>query len=528
MAEGTLLIVDDEPGVTQLCTRLMTRAGFSAHSVTSPNEGVGLLERERVDLLLVDIRMPGMDGFRLIDVARRIQPDLAVVLMTGFGTVEMAIEALRRGADSLILKPFTGAELVDTVKRALFESQQKRDVVRLLALRPLFDVTESLFTETDPTRLEGSLLDALRGHLHCQYASLYQCGAPDVGTRMLSSRGEPAPNGSVPQQAVVERVHALGIPLWINREGPGEVRQQALLVESHLSSVLCSPMALKEDHLVLLAARAEEEPFFREADMEMFLILARSASAALENARLHAQLRAFIRQVEESQRALLQAEKMATAGRLTASIAHEINNPLQAVQNCLHLAGRAELPESERNSYLSLAQKELERLMNTVQRMLDFYRPGALDRKPEDINELTRGVLQLVGQQLRARGINLQTRYARKMPTVLVVGDQIRQVLLNLLLNAMEAMENGGDLFLETSAHKREVEVIIEDTGPGVALDERPHIFEPFVSTKPKGTGLGLAVSYGIVAAHGGNLDLVAGRGRGACFRMTLPVEVQL
>jgi two-component system NtrC family sensor kinase len=289
---------------------------------------------------------------------------------------------------------------------------------------------------------------------------------------------------------------------------------------------LATPVSPKKEvSRFLFAAREQGETAFRESDLEMFVILARQAAVALENAYLHAELRAYIRRVEDSQRALIQAEKLATAGRLTASIAHEINNPLQAVQNCLHLAGRKELPVKERQGYLKMAQGELERLMNTVQRMLDFYRPGALDRKQANINDLLKRVLSLLEQQLTERGIQLHTHYSTRLPNVLVVGDQIQQVFLNLILNAMEAMPKGGELFIETSREINEVVVVLRDTGPGIPEKECEHLFEPFVSTKEGGTGLGLAVSYGIIAAHGGSLDLLTGLGRGACFKVTMPVE---
>jgi DNA-binding NtrC family response regulator len=174
MPEAVVLVIDDEPGVIQLCQRLLERAGFHVLAISQSSEGLEFLERVHVDLLLVDIRMPDVNGFQVIDQARRRQPDLAVVVMTGFGTVETAIEALRRGADGLILKPFAGAELVQSVDRALQESQRKRDILRLQALRPLFDITETLFSETDLEKLQELVLDAICGHLHCEHAGLYQ------------------------------------------------------------------------------------------------------------------------------------------------------------------------------------------------------------------------------------------------------------------------------------------------------------------------------------------------------------------
>jgi signal transduction histidine kinase len=104
------------------------------------------------------------------------------------------------------------------------------------------------------------------------------------------------------------------------------------------------------------------------------------------------------------------------------------------------------------------------------------------------------------------------------------VADQIQQVLLNLVLNAMEAMPGGGTLTLQTDTWQEGIEVVIEDTGPGISKEQRERIFEPLFSSKNNGTGLGLAISYGIMSAHGGSLDLISGKGKGACFRMSLPI----
>lgn len=146
--------------------------------------------------------------------------------------------------------------------------------------------------------------------------------------------------------------------------------------------------------MVLFAARDRNISPFHESDLELFQILARQAAAALENARLYAEQLDYVRKVEDSQKALLQAEKMATAGRLSASIAHEVNNPLQAVQNCLHLAGREDLPADKRQEYFILARTELERLILTVRRMLDFYRPGAATPEKVDLVEMLQYVLK--------------------------------------------------------------------------------------------------------------------------------------
>ena len=588
---GSVLIVDDEAGVAHLCKRILERSGMSVTAFTTPEEGLHFLDLHSVDLLLVDFRMPGIDGFQLMEQAHHKYPDLAVVIMTGYGTLETAIEALQRGADGLVLKPFTGKELVESIHHALEQSHQKQDILRLQALRPLFDVTERLFSETNPKRLQDLLLEAVCGYLQCAYAVLHENdsknresdGNHDEDRRVhrirFRGREDTRPFRNEAHTALIRTVSRWvvenGTPLLIDAHAlqksqtasqelavtailPGEhagneLILQDVMTKAGVGSILVAPLVYGVDHhqALLFAIRLNNDPSFRESDLEMFMILARQAGVALENARLHTELRAYIGQVEASQRALVQAEKMAIAGRLTASIAHEINNPLQSVHNCLHLAGRRELSDSKREEYRKLAQDELERLMQTVQRMLEFYRPSAVDRKPTDLNATIKKVLTLMAKQISDCHVRVSLHLDEKLPFVFVAEDQIQQVFLNLALNALEAMHEGGELWIESRMLKSNIKKLTGegllaedsvvfyfcDTGPGIPPAKRKHLFEPFVSTKKDGTGLGLAVSYGIITAHGGNLELVdsesnglqlANRSRsslGACFCITLPIS---
>jgi two-component system NtrC family sensor kinase len=321
-------------------------------------------------------------------------------------------------------------------------------------------------------------------------------------------------------------VDADGNPFVISASGPGEADAQSLLSTLGLGTAILIPVARTNLHSVLFAARdvtGTERPF-RGADLEMFFVLARQAVVAMENARLYEDLRDYVRQVEDSQQALLRAEKMAAAGRLTASIAHEVNNPLQSVQNCLHLAGREDLPAEKRREYFALAQTELERLMKTMQRMLDFYRPGAAKVTDVDILELLKHVLSLTSQQLGQRQIEVEADLPESLPRIYAVSSQIQQIFFNLILNSLDAMPGGGKLIIRAGEYENGIEITFQDTGPGIPESRRNNIFEPFFSTKEGGTGLGLTVSYNIVTAHGGTLDLVNEQEPGACFRLFLPI----
>jgi signal transduction histidine kinase/DNA-binding response OmpR family regulator len=524
MESLSILVVDDEPGIASLCNRILSRVGYKVTSLNDPRAATDYLQQNHYDLLLVDIRMPEVDGFDVIARAKIVQPEIAVLVMTGFGTVETAIRALRQGVDGLILKPFEkGDELLLAVRQALIDNQRKRDTARVQALRPLFSVTETLFTETDQNKLLELIVSAIQTHLNCTNVAYYQV---DDGTiTVIAGHGKIFKiDESDVAAGLVSRVNSDGDPIILHAAGPGEKEAQSLLSQLGLGSVILIPVSRSNMHSVLFAARDESVIPFRGADLELFFVLARQAVVAMENARLYADLRDTLRRVEESQEALLRAEKMAAAGRLTASIAHEVNNPLQSVQNCLHLAGREDLPPEKRKEYFDLARNELDRLMKTMQRMLDFYRPGAARVEHVDALELLNHVIGLTSPQLSQRNIEIKTDLPDSLPGMYAVSSQVQQIFFNLILNSLDAMPDGGEIRIRARAHRNGIEITFSDTGPGIPEEQRKNIFEPFFSTKEGGTGLGLTVSYNIVTAHGGTLDLVDDDEPGASFRLFLPL----
>ncbi|MHB8631359.1 MAG: GAF domain-containing sensor histidine kinase [Candidatus Limnocylindria bacterium] len=233
------------------------------------------------------------------------------------------------------------------------------------------------------------------------------------------------------------------------------------------------------------------------------------------------------------EQALFDSEKLAATGRLAASIAHEINNPLEAIQNALYLLVKR-IPADDPNArFLGIAMKETERMSRILRQMLGFYRPAA-DLAPTDLNALIDEAEALVAKRLRERNVKVEKELQPDLPKVMASADQIKQVILNLVLNAAEAMPKGGLVTVSTESHRDAgpgliragaVRMQIADTGPGIAEEYLSHIFEPFFSTKgEKGTGLGLWVSLGIAQSHGGRLQVRNRPGGGTVFSMTLPI----
>ncbi len=262
---------------------------------------------------------------------------------------------------------------------------------------------------------------------------------------------------------------------------------------------------------------------FDHATMQLFAAIGQQIGVAVERAALYevAQRRAI--EIERSYAQLVQSEKLAATGRLAMSLAHEINNPLQAIQNCLHLVLEFPLEAERRTGYLKMAREEVERLSILVQSMLDFYRPPRSGRPTADVRAVAERVLALAEQKLRSNRIETVLSYAPGTLLVQAPADQLGQVFLNLIMNAAEAMENGGALRIEAAPLDDTIVIRFHDTGPGMAPEVLAHIFEPFYTTKTEGTGLGLAISYTLVEQQDGSLEVESEVGQGSIFTVRLP-----
>ncbi len=257
------------------------------------------------------------------------------------------------------------------------------------------------------------------------------------------------------------------------------------------------------------------------------------------------------RDISERQRItrqLLQTEKLAALGRLSASMAHEINNPLQAINNAVHLLLTRSLPDDKRQRYLEMTREEIDHLISIVQRILDFHRPSREGMRPVDLVEILNGVLSLTTTQLHTQQIELIREIAPDLPHVVAVGSHMRQVCLSLIFNAIEAMPEGGELRVSAYLSSEHAEpdadlftvavgrristpmlgpavvVEISDTGHGIPAQDLHKIFEPFYTTRIKGTGLSLAMTYSIIEQHHGEMAVCSIPGQGATFRIRLPV----
>ncbi len=233
----------------------------------------------------------------------------------------------------------------------------------------------------------------------------------------------------------------------------------------------------------------------------------------------------------QMQARMIENERFAASGRLAASVAHEINTPLQALYNSLDLLRIA--PDEDRQTFLSYALNEMKRIRRIVRQLLDLYRPTAASLSQVNIPMLLERILLLIGKRIRDQDVTVETDIAPQMPLIAGHEDELMQVLLNLIVNALDAMPEGGTLSVACqtampdsapTTDERFITITIRDTGYGIKRDMLERIFDPFVTTREEGTGLGLAISHQIVQQHEGTIQVTSTPGQGSTFTVALPV----
>jgi two-component system NtrC family sensor kinase len=233
------------------------------------------------------------------------------------------------------------------------------------------------------------------------------------------------------------------------------------------------------------------------------------------------------RKLRRTQEQLLQSEKLAAMGRLTSQIAHELNNPLYGIMNTLELMKTEISPDNKRRKLLDMSLSETERLADMLRKMLSFSKPDQEERSPANLNTILDEILLLHKKQLWEHTININTTFDEELDLVYASKNQLRQVFLNIISNAKDAMPDGGTLTVTTAGDTNHVRVLISDTGCGIQEKHLDMIFETFFTTKTdsvKGVGLGLSVCYGFIKDHGGDMLVESEPGQGTTFTIILPV----
>ncbi len=402
-------------------------------------------------------------------------------------------------------------------------------------LRILHTVAESVSRSLDVDEVLRTALDALTRVTGHETSSLHLLSADG---RTLELRGERglspelrAVNLKLPVgDGVIGKVVTTGRAIQTAKVSDDPsllVAARSAVHDAGVTGFVCVPIVSRGRVLGTLSLGRHTPDPFSARDVALLEATAGQIGIALDNARLYSELREQLETVRRTQSQLIQAEKLSVVGALVSGVAHEVNNPLCIINGRAELLlRRNDLPDTARGAVRIVAD-ESRRAADIVRNLLRFARHDAPDRRPASLADQVHRVLELTGYELRGNGVRVETDLAPCAP-VWIDANQIQQVLLNLVQNARQAMatcdgERVLTIRVRDVGHAARIDVL--DTGPGIAEAILPRIFDPFFTTKSPehGTGLGLSVSCGIVAEHGGCLTAANRPDGGAAFSIEIP-----
>jgi signal transduction histidine kinase len=431
--------------------------------------------------------------------------------------------------DGRLLGAF-GTQAAIAIENANLLETTRQDLKEINAL---YRISQGLVASLDPDQLMSDVTDLLQknfGYYHVQIFLVDSAsgdllalhGSGEVAAK-LKEEGFRLPVGT----GIVGHVAETGEPFVTNN-----VDDIVFFVSNPLlpdtKSELTVPIKIESQVLGVLDIQERPPNHFTQRQMQLMGAVADQLAVALQKANLYTELQTSLRQEKTTRAQLIQSERLAVVGRLLASVAHELNNPIQAIQNALFLLKEEEKLSEQGRQDMGIVLSETERMASLIGRLRTTYRATQKeDFKAVDLNGVIEDVHALTGTHMRHKNITFKFHPDPELPPVPAIPDQLRQVILNLFMNAIEAMQEGGDFTVQSQRVKDQEKVLLSftDTGFGINPEILPHIFEPFVTDKETGTGLGLTIAYDIIHQHQGDVQVENNPRGGATFKVWLPTK---
>lgn len=400
---------------------------------------------------------------------------------------------------------------------------------KIFDLYTVFDISRNINSLLQYDALLDNFILTCLGQMSATRGCLLLADGPDDPFRIVRSKGDDGekPSSELSAQSrLVELVTRLSHPRVIDLQLMELVEpDERLLMEQYESGVII-PLVFKGSltGLLLISPKISGSKFSAD-DLEFLSVLANQIAVAIENATRYERELQATRLLRQAQEQLVQSEKLAALGEMSARVAHEVNNPLGIIKNYLLLIRKSSDRQPQTQMYTEVVSQEIDRIARIVRQLLDFHRPQAAILSRLDLNQTVAEIEALMQKPLASSDIRLTVKLAEAPLFVRASSDSLKQVFLNVLVNARDAMTTGGSLEIRVSQEGTQALVEFEDSGPGIAPDLIPKIFEPFFTTKEstKGTGLGLSVCYGIMKTHNGSISF-RNTETGGCFTVQLPL----
>jgi len=494
-----ILVVDDEESIRNMMRMNLELDGYSTLVAEDGPTALEIFERESPDVVLLDVRMPGMEGTEVLSRMKALKSDAEIIIVTGHGDMDMAVECLRKEASNFLTKPVSEELLSLAIKRALEKLALKSKLKQ--------------YTRNLEVLVREANLELERAY---QFRENIIENSPDAIVCIRKGGEIIIWNSAAEKLLGYTKGEVIGRMNIIDVYPPGGAKE---IMKYLRSDDFGGPGTLQKREMLVIHKSRKEIPVYI------------SAAILYENGKEAGSVGIFtdLREKRKLEKQLMRSEKLSSLGKLSAGIAHEINQPLTGVLTFAHLLAKKFKDDEKTRKDLEIIVRETTRIRGIVQGILDFAREMPMQKKPRRVEEVLEQTLQIVVNQQRFFGIALVRDYDPSVPDVVIDANLIEQVFMNVILNALEAMAGSGTLTVKIQQVNGMLEISFEDTGCGMPEEIQDKIFDPFFTTKDStegmGMGLGLAVSYGIIKNHNGDIVVNSQLGKGTTFILRLPLD---
>lgn len=523
MSNEKIIIVDDEPDVLDLCKRILDVKGYKIRTAHSGQEVIDLAQREQFDLLLTDIRMPGMSGLEVAQAVKQFSPYIICVTMTGFSTMDMAIEALKLGVDEFVLKPFSPQELTATVAKALEKERLRKENFRLRSLIPLFELNKTLMGTVEVEELLQRLLSIAKAETKADLAQVYAVEQANLISQYDSVQDTEA---TKEQQRISTQLAQLIITTnqQVNLNLQSATPEQISALEKlNVQDLIVTPLKSKEATLgALILGRTDNN--FAPSDSDFLSVLASQASIALENAKLFAEIQGAYQELKKLDH--MKSEFINIA-------AHELRTPLAI------LMGYANMLEEDlqgtQQEYVSMITRNALRLSSLIDDMLHLqsleYGTVSLSQDPLNLPLVVQATINDLTLWVAEKKLTIQLDIPADFPQMITDRQKFDLIIINLFNNAIKFTPVGGQIVFSARASGAYALMTIKNTGISIPQDKLERVFDRFYQVESSltrehgGIGLGLAIVKGMVEVCGGEIRAESEEDASTTFIFTLPLD---
>src|ERR1051326_2620585 len=526
-ANARILVVDDEPPVLLTLKAILEQEGYAVDAAAEGATALRMVREHRYDLVLTDLKMPGVDGMAVLKGVRNLSPETVTVMLTGYGSLDSALEAVQQGAYEYLLKPVEIPHLKLIVQRSLERKRFSETEV-------LYRVSQALPQGLgNPEAIAAQVTEATRQVL----------GISDARLLWFDAAGELQPEGGATivrellQEASVRGRLASGEILGAENAG-AELRQKIEALGGAQSFVLIPGNGKRRLTCVLWARDGEQVYEFHASAQRFLCALVAQASIALENAALLHELQANNAALEAANRKLAELDRLKSQFLSVAT--HELRTPLTLLlgYNSMlaeNLDGR--VSEEERGA-IDESVAACKRLIRLVNSMLDLSQIQSGSMRMEfsetDVRSLIRSTVTLFQHEAVSKGVTLASTVPARLPRTSADPERLQQALINLVGNALKFTPTGGAIQIQARhlSERNLLQISVSDNGIGIQPEEQAHIFDEFgrsrragAQRKKQGAGLGLAITRRVVEAHGGEISVTSKPNQGSTFTISLPLR---